>query len=98
MTKIGGRLADFFPAWCTITANKAVLSYISGAKILFTERPTTALSCFAQPRFSEDEASQVDQFVRKLEQAQVITVVSKKPDQIVSPIFLTTNHDGSLRT
>jgi hypothetical protein len=90
-------LADFFQAWCTITANKTVLSYIAGAKILFTERPTTALSSFAQPRFSEEEASQVDQFVHKLEQAQVITVVSKKPDQIISPIFLTTNHDGSLR-
>jgi hypothetical protein len=39
----------------------------------------------------------VDQFVHKLVLAQVITVVPCKPDQIVSPIFLTTNHDGSLR-
>ncbi len=96
-TKIGGRLADFLPAWRTITANKTVLSYISGAKILFTKRPTSALSSFAQPRFSEHEASQVDEFVLKLKQAQVISVVSPSPDQIISPIFLTTNHDGSLR-
>jgi hypothetical protein len=90
-------LADYFSAWCKITANRTVLSYISGAKILFTKKPTTALSSFAQPRFSEEEANQVDQFVEKLKLAQVITVVSQKPDQIVSPIFLTTNHDGSLR-
>ncbi len=96
-TKIGGRLADYYPAWRAITANRTVLSYIRGAKILFTSPPSTRLSSFAQPRFSDEESSQVDQFVEKLVLAQVITVVSCKPDQIVSPIFLTTNHDGSLR-
>jgi hypothetical protein len=90
-------LADFYPAWRKITANKTVLSYISGAKILFTSTPTPALSSFAQPRFTDEEANQVDQFVEKLRLAQVISVVPRKEHQIVSPIFLTTNHDGSLR-
>jgi hypothetical protein len=90
-------LADFYPAWRKITANKTVLSYISGAKILFTSTPTPALSSFAQPRFTDKESNQVDQFVEKLQLAQVILVVSRKAHQIVSPIFLTTNHDGSLR-
>ncbi len=71
-TKIGGRLADFYPAWTKITANKTVLSYISGAKILFRSTPTPALSSFAQPRFTEEESNQVDQFVEKLRLAQVI--------------------------
>ncbi len=90
-------MADFYPAWRSITANRTVLSYITGAKILFTSQPTPALSSFAQPRFSDEESSQVDQFVQKLVLAQVISVVPCKADQIVSPIFLTTNHDGSLR-
>jgi hypothetical protein len=96
-TKIGGGLAEFYLEWRKITANKTVLSYIKGAKILFTSQPSPRLSSFAQPRFSSEEASQVDQFVDHLEKAQVISVVSKKSHQIVSPIFLTTNHDGSLR-
>jgi hypothetical protein len=90
-------LADFSHAWRKITANRTVLSYVTGAKILFTSTPSTSLSSFAQPRFSKEEASQVDQFVEKLVSAQVITVVQPKPHQIISPIFLTTNHDGSLR-
>jgi hypothetical protein len=77
--------------------NQTVLSYITGAKILFTSLQTPALSSFAQPQFSNEESSQVDQFVQKLVLAQVISVVPCKPDQIVSPIFLTTNQDGSLR-
>jgi hypothetical protein len=96
-TKIGGRLADFSQAWRKITANRTVLSYVSGAKILFSSTPSPSLSSFAQPRFSTEEAIQVDQFVEKLVSAQVITVVKPKAHQIVSPIFLTTNHDGSLR-
>ncbi len=88
---------DFYPAWRKITANRTVLSYITGAKILFTTTPTPALSSFAQPRFTDEESNQVDQFVEKLRLAQVITVVPRKDHQIVSPIFLTTNHDGSLR-
>jgi hypothetical protein len=70
---------------------------VSGAKILFTTPPTPALSSFAQPKFSDEGATQVDQFVEKLVLAQVIKVVKPKSDQIVSPIFLNTNHDGSLR-
>jgi hypothetical protein len=87
-------LADFSQAWRKITANRTVLSDVSGAKILFTSPPSPSLSSFAQPRFSDSEASQVDQFVEKLVLAQVITVVKPKSHQIVSPI--TTNHDGSL--
>jgi hypothetical protein len=90
-------LADFSRAWRKITANRTVLSYVHGAKILFTSPPTPALSSFAQPRFSEDEKEQIDAFVNKLVLAKVITIVRPRPEQIVSPIFLTTNHDGSLR-
>jgi hypothetical protein len=90
-------LADFSQAWRKITANRRVLSYVSGAKILFISPPLPSLSSFAQPRFSDSEAYQVDQFVEKLVLAQVIAVVKLKSHQIVSPIFLTTNHDGSLR-
>jgi hypothetical protein len=96
-TKIGGRLADFSHVWRKIMANCTVLSYVPGVKILFTLTRTLSLSSFAKPWFSKEEASQVDQFVEKLVSAQVITVVQPKSHHIVSPIFLTTNPDGSLR-
>ncbi len=96
-TKIGGHLADFSQAWQKISANHTVLLYVLGARILLTSPPTPSLSSFAQLRFSEEEAAQVNQFVAKLEAAQVVTVVEPKSHQIVSPIFLTTNHDGCLR-
>lgn len=96
-TKIGGRLADFYEAWRSITANQTVLSYIRGAKTLFIATPTSAQSSYAQPWFSPKESLAVDEYVQSMLLAQIVVAVPKNTTQVVSPVFLTTNHDGSSR-
>lgn len=98
-TKIGGRIADFIQEWLSVSQNKTVLSYVTGAKINFQKRlPDPQLDSIPNKHFwNQEQSKAVEEFVSVLLDSQVIEEVEFSPDQVVSPIFLTTNKDKSFR-
>ncbi len=93
---LGGRLRHFLNFWRQLTRDPEILHMIMGVSIPFTELPTQ--ECAPRP-YPADVSVQntIRLFVKDLLETQVIVPVDKQPDQFVSPFFLVTNNDGSLR-
>jgi hypothetical protein len=93
---LGGRLRHFLNFWRQLTKDPEILHIIMGVSIPFTALPSQS----TPPRpYPVDSATQqtIRDFVKDLLETQVIVPVQPREDQFVSPFFLVTNNDGSLR-
>ena len=98
--KIGGRLKNHLPFWKTITSDPLILGYVHGVKLHYHTRPSKRHSRDPYPIRTHDDLQEMSQLLQKLESLGVIEPITDADTlkkAIKSPIFLTTNHDGSKR-
>jgi hypothetical protein len=93
---LGGRLRHFLSFWRKLTRDPEILHIVMGVSIPFTELPQQARPPRPYPT-DENTHRTLKTFVEDLVKNQVIVPVDRRPDQFVSPFFLVTNNDGSLR-
>jgi hypothetical protein len=93
---LGGRLRHFLNFWRKLTNDPEILKIVMGVSIPFTALPQQTLPPRPYPTDSETQNT-LRTFVHDLVKNQVIVPVERREDQFVSPFFLVTNNDGSLR-
>nr|CAH7765044.1 unnamed protein product [Callosobruchus chinensis] len=82
-TSYAGRLATYSHTWAKIANDRHVLSWISGYKLLFSNRPVQ--SYIPKPSFTSNDLSKVNDAITNLLQ---IGAVHKQPQMLVCFIIL----------
>ena len=94
-TNLGSRLQKFLAFWPTITNNPLILGFIMGVKVEFHELRDTLDTPPNGHSWNPANVTECHLLMSKLLDLGVIVQVPKAEAKVVSPIFLTTNKDGS---
>ena len=94
----GGQISYYFSQWEALTSDKFILDTVLGATFIFSSTPP--LQTYPPPIFSQistKERLYVQQEITRLLCHKIVVPSEHEEGQFISPIFTTTNRDGSLR-
>ena len=95
-SQIGGRIANFLPAWRKISSDPWLLNFVQGIRIPFYMLPVQ----WKEPhslKFSIEESEFVEGELVRLTNKGIIEEVERCDGQVVSNIFLRPKKDGTYR-
>lgn len=90
-------MRHFVDYWRTLTSDPLIIGFVLGVKIEFSDLPDQTDQRFNFPYRSDTDRDDMAALLQKLQDIGVIVSVPAHREQVISPIFLTTNHDGSRR-
>lgn len=95
---IAGTISTHINYWRTLTNNNKTIQIVrSGYKIEFQTSPTELCHTIPSQQYCGNEREVLKAEIKKLIIARVIEEASPCKDQVLSPVFLTQNKDGSHR-
>ena len=92
-----GTVAENLEFWKSITSDRIILQAVQGYKLEFEEEPKSLFNNKIQQNFNKSDSKVLNEEIQKLLALRVILPVNFEENQILSPIFLTNNKDGTKR-